>query len=301
MNKRRLVMNLTPLLDLIILLFFSQSLLLTEQSQRVEWNADQSIRQMQDEMRQNLQESDRLRELAIAEREERIVDREAHIAGLEGRIERQNDEQLRIRQDLVEREKAYISAFEDIIDIDRFLSMVREPDSPGNSESQSQGQISDKERRQAAEQFAQSYVVMKKSADALESHITVWIFYIRYHDETNRCDLEFQANGKTVELSADLWDFESREKLSNRLIRELTANPNLPTPPGPVFPMWGTKGDVPKSVRDVFRAVLPTVLQEVNVIYTNAPAIGGKGWPQAQIYSGSIAPLGNIPLVGSGE
>jgi len=296
MSKRRLVMNLTPLLDLIMLLFFAQSLLLTEQSQRVELNADQSIRQMQEEMRQNLQESDRLRELAITEREERIAERENRITGLEGRIERQNDEQQRIKQDLVEREKAYVSAFENIIDVDRFLAMVRQSDSPDNSVA-STIEISDAERRQKAEQFAQSYVVMRKSADALESHITVWIFYIRYHEETDRCDLEFQANGKMVELSADLWDFDSREKLSNRLIRELTANPNLPTPPGPIFPMWGTKGDVPKRVRDAFRTVLPSVLQEVNVIYTNAPAIGGKGWPQAQIYSGSIAPLGNIPLV----
>jgi hypothetical protein len=292
MSKRRLVMNLTPLLDLIMLLFFAQSLLLTEQSQRVEMNAGQSIRQIQEEMQQNLQESNRLRELAIAERE-------THIAGLEGRIERQHDEQLRMRQDLIEREKAYASAFENIIDVDRFLTMVRQSDMPDNTDTQWQMQISDAERHRVAEQFAQSYVVMKKSADALESHITVWIFYIRYHEETDRCDLEFQANGKTVELSSELWDFDSQEKLSNRLMRELTANPNLPTPPGPIFPMWGTKGDVPKRVRDAFRAVLPAVLQEVNVIYTNAPAIGGKGWPQAQIYSGSIAPLGNIPLVGS--
>ena len=298
MNKRRLVMNLTPLLDLIMLLFFAQSLLLTEKSQRVELNAGQSIRHMQEEMQQNLQESDRLRELAVAEREERIAEREAHIAGLEGRIERQNDERQRIRQDLVEREKAYVSAFENIIDLDRFLTMVRQSDSSGNSTAQPQTPISEAERRRMAEQFAQSYVVMRKSADALESHMTVWIFYIRWHEETDRCDLEFQANGKTVELSADLWDFDSREKLSNRLIRELTANPHLPTPPGPIFPMWGTKGDVPKRVRDAFRTVLPQVLQEVNVIYANAPAIGGKGWPQAQIHSGSIAPLGNIPLVG---
>jgi len=298
MSKRRLVMNLTPLLDLIMLLFFAQSLLMTEQSQRVELNAGQSIRQMREEMQQNLQDSDRLRELAIAEREERIAEREVRIAGLEGRIERQNDEQQRIRQDLVEREKAYISAFENIIDIDRFLTMVRQSDSPDNTAAPSV-QISDAERRQMAGQFAQSYVVMRKSADALESHITVWIFYIRYHEETDRCDLEFQANGKTVELTLDLWDFDSREKLSNRLIRELTANPHLPTPPGPIFPMWGTKGDVPKSVRDAFRAVLPSVLQEVNVIYADAPAIGGKGWPQAQIHSGSIAPLGNIPFIDS--
>jgi len=297
MSKRRLVMNLTPLLDLIMLLFFAQSLLLTEKSQRVELNAGQSIRQMQEEMQQNVQESDRLRELAIAEREERISEREEHIAGLEGRIERQNDEQQRIRQDLIEREKAYVSAFENIIDIDRFLTMVRQSDMPDNSGTTSV-ELSEAERRQMAEQFAHSFVVMRKSADALESHITVWIFYIRRHEETGRCDLEFQANGKTVELSADLWDFDSREKLSNRLIRELTANPHLPTPPGPIFPMWGTKGDVPKSVRDAFRAVLPQVLQEVNVIYANAPAVGGKGWPQAQIHSGSIAPLGNIPLVG---
>jgi len=299
MNKRRLVMNLTPLLDLIMLLFFSQSLLLTEQSQRAALNADQSIRQMQEEMQQNLQESGRLRELAIAEREERIAEREERIAGLEGKIERQNDEQQRIRQDLVEREKAYVSAFESIIDIDRFLAMVRQSDSPDYSDTQSQVQISEAERRQMAEQFAQSFIVMRKSADALESHITVWIFYIRWHEETDRCDLEFQANGKTVELSADLWDFDSREILSNRLIRELTANPYLPTPPGPIFPMWGTKGDVSKRVRDAFRAVLPSVLQEVNVIYADAPAVGGKGWPQAQILSGSIAPLGIIPLVGS--
>ena len=291
MSKRRLVMNLTPLLDLIMLLFFAQSLLLTEKSQRVEINADMSIRQIQEEMQQNLLESDRQRELAIAERETRIT-------GLEARVERQNDERQRMRQDLVEREKAYILAFENIIDIDRFLALVRQSD---NTDTQTQVPISDAERRQMAEQFAQSFVVMRKSADALESHITVWIFYIRYHEETDRCDLEFQANGKMVGLSADAWDFESREKLSNRLIRELTANPNLPTPPGPIFPMWGTKGDVPKSVRDAFRAVLPSVLQEVNVIYANAPAIGGKGWPQAQIHSGSIAPLGNIPLVNSTE
>ena len=297
MSKRRLVMNLTPLLDLIMLLFFAQSLLLTEQSQRIELNADQSIRQMQEEMRQNLQESNRLREQAIAEREERIAEREAHIAGLEGRIERQDDEQHRIRQDLMEREKAYVSAFGNIMDVDRFLTLVRQSGMPDATAEQGV-QISEVERRQIAEQFAQSFVVMRKSADALESHITVWIFYIRYHKETRRCDLEFQANGKTIELSADLWDFDSREKLSNRLIRELTTNPHLPPPPGPIFPMWGTKGDVPWHVRDAFSTVLPTVLQEVNTIYTNAPAIGGKGWPQAQIYSGSIAPLGNIPLVG---
>ena len=296
MSKRRLVMNLTPLLDLIILLFFAQSMLLSEKSQRVEANADQAIQQMQTEVLQSLQESDLQHERDLADREERLAEREEHITGLENQIERQNDEQQRIRQDLVERERAYVSAFENIIDMDRFLTMVRQSDMPDNAVTPPVT-VSDEERRQMAEQFAQSFVVMKKSTEALESHITVWIFYIRYYDATDRCDLEFQANGKTVELAADLWDFDSRERLSNRLTRELTANPNLPTPPGPIFPMWGTKGDVPKRVRDSFRAVLPAVLQDVNVIYADDPAVGGKGWPQAKIYSGSIAPLGNIPLV----
>jgi len=295
MTKRRLIMNMTPLLDLIMLLFFAQSLVLTDQSKRVEQQADltvqqiqEEIRQTQAEMQQSLQESDRLRERDVAEREERIT-------GLEVQLERQIDEQLRMRQDLVERERAYVSAFEGIIDVERFLTMVRQSDNPDAATPAVS--ISDAERRKMAEQFAQSYIVMSKSSSALESHITVWIFYIRYHEKTNRLDLEFQANGKTVELSAEVWDFNSPERLSNRLIRELTANPNLPTPPGPVFPMWGTKGDVPKRVRDTFRAVLPTVLQEANDIYTRDPVLGGKGWPQAVVYSGSIAPLGNIPLV----
>ncbi len=290
MNKRRLVMNLTPLLDLIIILFFAQSLLLTDQTQRVEAEADQAVLRMRDEMR----ETDLRREQVIAEREQRI-------AALQGQVERQIDEQKRIRQDLLEREQAYVTAFEGVIDTDRFLALVRQsnnrPDSRNLAESSPPIPLSDSERRKMAEQFAQSYVVMKKSAVALESHITVWIFYIRYHAETDHCDLEFQANGKTVGLSGEMWDFDSQEKLYNRLVRELTANPQLATPPGPVFPMWGTKGDVPKRVRDVFRTVLPSALQEVNVIYTQDPAIGGKGWPQAKIHSGSIAPLGNIPLV----
>ena len=301
MNKRRLVMNLTPLLDLIILLFFAQSMLLSEKSQRVEANADQTIRQIQEETQQNLQESDRQHERDLAEREERIAEREELIAGLENRIERQDGENQRIRQDLIEREQAYVSAFENIIDIDHFLTMVRQADMPDNSVPPQPVTVSNEERRQMAEQFAQSFIVMKKSTEALESHITVWIFYIRYYDVTGRCDLEFQANGKTVDLAADLWDFDSRERLTNRIIRELTANPNLPTPPGPIFPMWGTKGDVPKRVRDAFQTVLPTVLKEVNVIYAGDPAVGGKDWPQAKIYSGSIALLGNIPLVTSGE
>ena len=296
MTKRRLIMNMTPLLDLIIILFFAQSLLLTDQSKRVEEQADLVIVQMQEEMQQtqsemqqSLQESDRQREQDVAEREERI-------AGLEGQLERQIDEQRRLRQDLVERERAYVSAFEGVIDMERFLALVQQSDNPEDTTT-TPVSISDAERRKMAEQFAQSYVVMKKSSDALESHITVWIFYICYYEDTDRFDLEFQANGKPVELSGEIWDFDSQERLSNRLIRELTANPNLPTPSGPVFPMWGTKGDVAKRVRDTFRAVLPAMLQEVNDIYTRDPVTGGKGWPQAVIYSGSIAPLGNIPLV----
>ena len=296
MTKRRLIMNLTPLLDLIMILFFAQSLLLTDQSKRVEEQADLAILQIHEETQQSLQESDLRREHDVAEREERIAEREEHIVGLEGQLERQLDEQQRVRQDLVERERAYVSAFQNIIDIDRFLTLVRQSDNPDDTGTLPVS-ISDEERRKMAEQFAQSFVVMKKSTDALESHITVWIFYICYYEDTDRFDLEFQANGKPIELSGELWDFDSQEKLSNRLIRELTANSNLPTPPGPVFPMWGTKGDVPKRVRDTFRAVLPTALQEVNDIFTRDPATGGKGWPQAVVYSGSIAPLGNIPLV----
>ena len=296
MTKRRLIMNLTPLLDLIIILFFAQSLLLTDQSQRVEEQADLAILQIQEETRQSLQESDLRRERDVAEREELIAEREERITGLEGQLERQLDEQHRVRQDLVERERAYVSAFRNIIDIDRFLTLVRQSDNPDDA-GMLPITISDEERRKMAEQFAQSFVVMKKSSDALESHITVWIFYVCYYEDTDRFDLEFQANGRPVELSGELWDFDSQERLSNRIIRELTANSNLPTPPGPVFPMWGTKGDVPKRVRDTFRAVLPASLQEVNDIFTRDPVTGGKGWSQAVVYSGSIAPLGNIPLV----
>jgi len=285
MTKRRLIMNMTPLLDLIMLLFFAQSMLLTDQSIRVETNADLAILQMRTEM----QENDLLRLQEITEREN-------NIAALQGQIERQTDERDRMRQDLVDREQAYVSAFEGIIDTERFLALVRQSDNPEGTDLPPV-LISDEERRRMTEQLAQSFIVMKKSADALESHITVWIFYIRCHEDTDRFDLEFQANGKPVALSPDLWDFDSQTKLTNRLIRELTVNPNLPTPPGPIFPMWGTKGDVPKRVRDMFRTVLPAVLQEVNVIYANDPSVGGKDWPQAKIYSGSIAPLGNIPLV----
>ncbi|MCL2622616.1 MAG: hypothetical protein FWD31_03025 [Planctomycetaceae bacterium] len=296
MTKRRLIMNMTPLLDLIMILFFAQSLLLTDKSIRVEEQADLAIMQMQAETRESLRENDRRRDRDVAEREERIAERENHIVGLETRLERQIDEQQRMRQDLVERERAYVSAFENIIDMDRFLVMVRESDNP-DADGPPPASFSDEERRKTAEQFAQSFVVMKKSSDALESHITVWIFYVCYYEDTDRFDLEFQANGKPVELSGEMWNFDSQERLANRIIRELTTNPHLPTPSGPVFPMWGTKGDVPKRVRDTFRTALPPALQEVNDIFTRDPATGGKGWPQAVVYSGSIAPLGNIPLV----
>ena len=283
MSKRRLVMNLTPLLDLIILLFFAQSLLLTDQSQRVEQEADQIVQQIQEEMRLN-----------DAVREREIVEREQRIAGLQNTLERQRDEQERMRYDLLEREKAYLSAFDGVVDIDRFLELVQQPQDTGES---NVSVLDENERRRAAERFAQSYVVTKRIADALESHVTVWVFYICYDAETNRYFLEFQSNGMPVALSNEMWDFASLERLHNRLVRELTVNGNLSTPPGPVFPMWGTKGDVAKWVRDAFRGVLPSALLEVNTIYTNDPAIGGKGWPNVKIHSGSIAPLGNIPLV----
>ena len=283
-------MNLTPLLDLIIILFFAQSLLLSDRSQRVEKEADQVVAQIQEELREN----DELREREIAEREQRITE-------LEGTLERRLDEQERIRNDLVEREKAYVTAFDEMIDTERFLELVRgsydvdDPNAPQIDPVASE--LDPAERRRAAERFAQSYVVMRKTADALESHVTVWVFYICYDDETGRYDLEFQSNGELVELSNEAWDFASRERLYNRLVRELTANGNLTTPPGPVFPMWGTKGDVAKWVRDAFRDVLPSALLEVNTIYTNDPTVGGKGWPNVKIHSGSIAPLGNIPIV----
>ena len=286
MNKRRLVMNLTPLLDLIIILFFAQSLLLTDQSQRVEQKADGAVTQMQAEMR----ESNVRHEREIGDREQRIAKQEAE-------IERQFDEQQRIRQDLLDREKAYASAFEGVLDVNRFLDLLQQPDLADGTENIAPNIADETQRRKAAERFAQSYVIMRKSADALENHITVWIFYVCYNNDTYRYHLEFQVNDETIELSREIWDFDSEERLYNRLVRELTANPSLPTPPGPVFPMWGTKGDVAKIVRDKFRTVLPSALQEVNTIYTNDPTIGGKGWPNAKIHSGSIAPLGNIPFV----
>jgi hypothetical protein len=286
MNKRRLVMNLTPLLDLIIILFFAQSLLLTDQSQRVEQKADDAVAQMQAEIRES-----------NVRHEREIGDREQRIARQEAEIERQFDEQQRIRQDLLDREKAYASAFEGVLDVNRFLDLLQQSDLADGAENTTPNVADETQRRKAAERFAQSYVIMRKSAEALENHITVWIFYICYNSDTDRYHLEFQVNDETVELSREIWDFDSEERLYNRLVRELTANPSLPTPPGPVFPMWGTKGDVAKRVRDTFRTVLPSALQEVNTIYTNDPTIGGKGWPNTKIHSGSIAPLGNIPFV----
>lgn len=320
-RRKALIMNLTPLLDLIIILFFAQNIQLSERAQRIEDDAD-NLREeytvleteniSKDDMLENLERNLVLNELEISrlgamnENADRmkteLLELLAEIESKNAVIEKLNEttavQEIELnkraaelelsKEEIIEREKAYIDAFARLIDPEMFVEIVKL-----YLEKENIAELDENSREETTVRLARYFVEQKKQSEAFKNHLTVWSFYLHLDTASETYEVKLRIDGIEHPLKPGTWDFSSVEKLKDRLNREL-RDPKIPNPSQLVIPIWWTVGDVYYSGREMFREALRNSLLELNAEYREPRSLGGRGLSELEIISRDVYFGGNV-------
>lgn len=314
LRKKDLIMNLTPLLDLIIILFFAQSLQLSSRSHVIESKAidleeeyalvqleleerNLKLSELKAELENKKQLSNDLEFLKIArekkDREisellERLGLREEELEILQNELEKRNSDLKFSREELLAREEAYLQAFSKLIDPGMFMEIVLH-----YMNKEEIAEIDGKSRELTTIKIARYFIEQKKQSEAFRNHVTLWSFYLRLNPATEKYEVNFRINDVDVPFSREEWDFSSPEAVSKRLEKELLDN-KIPNPSKLLVPIWWTLGDVYYEGRETFATALKDSLKRINDTYRLEVDEGGRGLSELRIVSGNIHFGGNI-------